>query len=206
VRRPLSRARIIRAALEVIDREGLEALTMRRVAARLGVEAMSLYHHVPSKDAILEGVFDLAVAEAELPKGEVSAADWIRGSAEAFRRLVRDHPRAFPLFTSRPVPLVDVAAAQPMEDGLAAFARLGMTPESAFAAVQAVSLAMLAVGLLESRVALEPHPDVVTKLAELPVDRFPLLSAVLELDIDPELIWSSLVDALVRGLGEPESA
>src|SRR5687768_16340103 len=130
-RRPLSRARILRTALGIVDREGLDALTMRRVAAKLDVEAMSLYHHVPNKDAILDGVYDLVITKAELPKGDVTAEHWIRGTAAAFRRLAHQHPRAVPLFTSRPLPLLDAAAAEPMEAGLAAFARLGMTAEAA---------------------------------------------------------------------------
>ncbi len=203
MRRPLSRARIVAAALEVVDAEGLDALSMRRVAARLGVEAMSLYHHVANKEAIIEGLLDLLVAEADLPRGDVSATEWIRGTAEAFRRLAQMHPKAFPLLTSRPLPLVDPAAAEPLETGLAAFARLGMDPASAYAAVQAVSLSLLSLGMLESQVELNPDTDEASSLADLPEGQFPLLRAVPGLSVDQSLIWSSLVDALVLGLTNP---
>jgi AcrR family transcriptional regulator len=57
---PLSRDRVLDAAIRVADRGGVATITMRRVAQELGVEAMSLYHHVPNKDAILDGVVDRA--------------------------------------------------------------------------------------------------------------------------------------------------
>lgn len=60
-RPPLSRARVLNAAVEVADRDGLEALTMRRLARELGVEAMSLYHHVANKEAILDGAVEVVV-------------------------------------------------------------------------------------------------------------------------------------------------
>ncbi|MDM7855788.1 TetR/AcrR family transcriptional regulator [Cellulomonas alba] len=62
-RAPLTRDRVLRAACELADEDGLDALTMRRLADALGVEAMSLYHHVPNKDAILDGLVELAFAE-----------------------------------------------------------------------------------------------------------------------------------------------
>ena len=68
-RPPLTRERIVRAALELVDRSGLDALTMRRLGAALGVEAMSLYKHVPNKRAILDGIRELLIADfaASLP-------------------------------------------------------------------------------------------------------------------------------------------
>lgn len=62
-KRPLSRERVLRAAVDLADREGIRALTMRRLAEDLGVEAMSLYYHVANKEALLDGVVDLIVAE-----------------------------------------------------------------------------------------------------------------------------------------------
>ena len=78
-RRPLSRERVLQAAIDLADRDGLEALTMRSLATDLGVEAMSLYHHVRNKDALLDGVVDTVVAEinaAVPPLDGVIADDW----------------------------------------------------------------------------------------------------------------------------------
>jgi AcrR family transcriptional regulator len=83
VRTPLSKERVLRAAVELADREGIDALSMRRLAKDLGVEAMSLYNHVANKDEILVGMIDLVTSEVEDPSTE-GGLDWktaIRRSA-----------------------------------------------------------------------------------------------------------------------------
>jgi AcrR family transcriptional regulator len=72
-RKPLNRDRVLRAAIVLADAEGIEALSMRRLAKELGVEAMSLYNHVDNKDEILDGIVDLVASEFDLPSG---AGDW----------------------------------------------------------------------------------------------------------------------------------
>jgi AcrR family transcriptional regulator len=69
---PLSKERVLRAAIAFADEQGIEALSMRKLAKELGVEAMSLYKHVANKDEILAGVLDLVASEIELPDGP----DW----------------------------------------------------------------------------------------------------------------------------------
>ena len=203
MRAPLTPRRIFQAALTVIDEQGAKALTMRRVAASLGVEAMSLYYHVPNKDALVEGVLDLLVAEANLPTGDVDAEQWVTGTAEAFRRMAQAHPRAVPLLLSRPIPMADLAAAEPLEAGLAAFSALGRSAEDGFAAVQIIALSVLALGLLESTVILDP-PIPESRVVELPADRLPLLHAVADLSLDLDRCWETLIGALVRGMTQPE--
>ncbi|MGZ4173277.1 MAG: TetR/AcrR family transcriptional regulator, partial [Solirubrobacteraceae bacterium] len=66
-RAPLNRERVLRAAIALADQGGFESLTMRRLATELGVEAMSLYNHVASKDDLLDGMVDLVFAEIEPP-------------------------------------------------------------------------------------------------------------------------------------------
>jgi AcrR family transcriptional regulator len=104
-RRPgLSRERVLRAALALVDREGLEAVSMRRVGEELGVEAMSLYNHVANKAAMLDGVLEAVLAEMA-PSPAPAAAGW-RGAllsrAVALRAALRAHPNALPLFATRP--------------------------------------------------------------------------------------------------------
>ena len=72
-RTPLSKERVLRAAIELADSEGIEALSMRRLAKELGVEAMSLYNHVANKGEILAGIIDLVAGEFDLPTDE---SDW----------------------------------------------------------------------------------------------------------------------------------
>lgn len=100
-RTPLSRARVLRAAVAVADREGLDALTMRRLGQELGVEAMSLYHHLPNKGAILDGALEVVVDEIVEAVGHVEAAaaadDWraaLRARILAAREVLLRHPWA----------------------------------------------------------------------------------------------------------------
>ncbi len=99
-RTPLSRQRILQAALELVDGGGLEALTMRKLAQALGFEAMSLYNHVANKDDVINGILDLALSETDLPS---APQDWraaIRASAISVHDALRRHPWAPALLMS----------------------------------------------------------------------------------------------------------
>ncbi|MHA6522854.1 TetR/AcrR family transcriptional regulator C-terminal domain-containing protein [Tessaracoccus sp. G1721] len=78
VRMPLSRDRVLSAAMDLVDAEGLSALTMRRLASHLGVEAMSLYHHVPGKEPLLDGLAEALIVEvtAAVAAHAQAADDW----------------------------------------------------------------------------------------------------------------------------------
>lgn len=200
---PLSRERVLRAAFEQGDAEGLESVTMRSVAGRLGVEAMSLYNHVPNKKAMLDGLVDLLVQVAALPTGELTVEQWIRGTATGMRALAQQHPRMVPLFSRRPVPLDDPVSARPFESGLAAFVREGRDVAQGFSAVQGVLLSVLALAQLEATAQSDPVPDNATALAALSAEEFPLLAQVQALDPGLADFWQTLTDALVRGLTSP---
>ena len=79
-RKPLSRERILDTALALVDEEGIEALSMRKLGQALGYEAMSLYNHVANKDDLLDGILDLVLAEME-PPDPAGGLPAIRGSA-----------------------------------------------------------------------------------------------------------------------------
>jgi AcrR family transcriptional regulator len=89
----LTRERVLDAAMAIADREGLDALTMRRLADALGAGAMSVYHHVPSKDAILDGILERVVWEMELPAGSHWRPALKRAAMSAHEALGR-HPWA----------------------------------------------------------------------------------------------------------------
>jgi AcrR family transcriptional regulator len=100
-RLPLSRDRVLRAAVEVADRGGLGALTMRRLGQELGVEAMSLYKHVANKDEILDGLAEIVVGEIELP---APGEDWrpaMRRRATSARAVFARHSWAASVLESR---------------------------------------------------------------------------------------------------------
>ena len=93
-RTPLSRRRVLEAALTLADASGLEAVTMRRLGDELGFEAMSLYRHVASKEDLLGGMLDLVLDEWRLPDGRQEWTRAIRGSARSVHDALRRHPWA----------------------------------------------------------------------------------------------------------------
>lgn len=101
-RRSLSRARILEAALRLADDEGLDALTMRRLAGDLGVAPMALYTHFRHKDELLGGLLDLLAGQVQIP--DPGAADWqgeLAGLARSIRRQLLAHPAFVPLVANK---------------------------------------------------------------------------------------------------------
>lgn len=100
-RQPLSRDRVLEAALRLVDKAGVESLSMRGLAGTLGVEAMSLYKHVANKDEVLDGLVDLVVAEIELPPAGQEWRSAMRQRAISARQVFLRHPWAAVLVESR---------------------------------------------------------------------------------------------------------
>lgn len=130
-REPLSRARIAAAALALIDAEGLDALSMRRLGHALGVEAMSLYNHVRNKDDLLVAVSDVLYTEllASYPPPE---GDWrARGRAmvHAWWGVASRHPHAWPLVAERP--FTDGVGAAVFAESLRIFVDMGLGERAA---------------------------------------------------------------------------
>lgn len=124
-RTPLSRDRVLRAALDLVDREGVDALTMRRLGRELGVEAMSLYGYVDSKEDLIEGVVEQVFRQMPLiVPGPGRWQDRLRRHAGAYRSVLLDHPNAVRLVARRPL----------TTDGIAAFV------DSALAELRAMGL------------------------------------------------------------------
>jgi AcrR family transcriptional regulator len=133
----LSRPAIFAAGVRLIDRDGPAGLTMRALAAELGVEAMSLYRHVDGREALLDGVAADLMGEIE-PRGP--SADWaeaVRGFARSDRGLARNHPQAFMFVGLRA--LDSPGALQPVEDLLASLRGAGFTPARAVAAYRVIA-------------------------------------------------------------------
>lgn len=101
---PLTRDRVLSAAMEIADKEGLAAATMRRIAQALGVEAMSLYYHVANKDELLDGMVDRVFAEVELPSHDVDWRTAMRHRANSQRAAMIRHPWAISVMESRTSP------------------------------------------------------------------------------------------------------
>jgi AcrR family transcriptional regulator len=135
-RAPVNPERTLEVALAVADSEGLQAVTMRRLARELGVEAASLYHHVDGKGQILDGLVDLVAAEIELVD---SATDWresIAQRARQTREVVRRHPWAVSLMASRTTP--GPATLRLLEAGIRSFREGGFSVVLAAHAISTV--------------------------------------------------------------------
>ena len=103
-RAPLSKERVLRAAVELADRGGLDSLTMRKLADELGVGVMSLYYYVPNKDELITGMVDIVFSEIELPPVD---SDWktaMRQRARSTREVLNRHRWAVGLMESRAMP------------------------------------------------------------------------------------------------------
>ena len=127
----LSRSQIVAAAIGLIDREGLDAFSMRRLGADLGVDPMAVYHHVPNKaalfDAIVDEVWAMTSPEAPRPGGgwrEIAASSFV-----ALRRVLLAHPRLVAILGSRPIVTPHMLALT--ERSLDWLADAGLAPASA---------------------------------------------------------------------------
>src|SRR5262245_27250699 len=124
-RTPLSRERVLRVALELVDREGVEALSMRRLGRELGVEAMSLYGYVASKQDLVEGVVEQVFRQMPLiAPGPGMWQDRVRRHAGTYRAVLLAHPHVVPLVGGRP--LVTDGTAAFVDSALAELCAIGL--------------------------------------------------------------------------------
>jgi TetR/AcrR family tetracycline transcriptional repressor len=134
--RRLSRAAIVEEGLRIVDRDGIEALTMRRLAAALGVNPMSIYHHLPGKAAVLSGLVEQVFSQMGVSP-PADGAGWqerLKEAARAYRRVLRAHPNLALQVVSDTSAVADVvvAAGEPFYQ---AFDQAGLPPRAVFEAV-----------------------------------------------------------------------
>ena len=199
-RRPLSRRRVLEAAVRFADREGLGSLTMRRLGAELGVEAMSLYNHVPNKGALLDGMVEVLLGEVEIPPRSKDWEERVRDGYRAFRRLAHEHPNVFPLLVERPPETMD--GVWLVEEFLQTLREAGFGAEEALHAFRSLSSYTFGYAMAEIRgFALEPDGSRLGARALSP-EEFPNLcelGARLE-RVDHEAEFEFGLDLLLSGL------
>ncbi len=207
-REPLSRERVIAAALKVMDEEGAEAVTMRRVGRELGVEAMSLYNHVRDKEDLLDGITELVLSEFRF---ESTGGDWMedaRAASHGWRRILRAHPNVVRLLVERKHPMTSAESLWPVEVALQILRRAGLTQDDAIHAFHSFGGYIFGSVLMEVAHVSPVHPqaDPVDAAYELrrmlPADRFPQLSELLPalLGCDDEETFDFGLDLLLEGL------
>jgi AcrR family transcriptional regulator len=174
-RTPLSRERILRAALAIADEGGETALTMQAIGRSLGVEAMSLYRHVRNKDDLLDGLVDLVFEEIELP---ADRSDWrtaIRARAVSARAALRRHPWAIRLLESRTSP--GPANLRSHDEALAVLLQAGFSATSATHAYNLLDSYVLGFALQEANLPFATADEIAEigpeLLAQVPVDEYP---------------------------------
>src|SRR5213083_1777244 len=204
-REHLTRERVIDAALAVMDSEGLDAVSMRRVAREVGVEAMSLYNHVRDKDDLLQGVCERIMASFEFPEGYTDWVERAKAGARSWRDMLRAHPDLVRLFAEMHGPAPSSPESlRPTEFALTMFREGGLSDRDAVQAFHAFGgyiqgFVMMEGGTIENPEHVKGKEDLA---ASLPVDEFPVLAAVshyfAECDGDEQFEFG--LDLMIRGL------
>ena len=190
---------IASAALELADRQGLSALSVRGVARHLGVEPMSIYHYFAGKEALLDAVWDEVLSEGRLSPQHPADSwqEYLRATAHQYRHALRAHPNVLTLMlgrgarTARSLDLVQAAIAGLADRGVPLLLALDMT--------NVVSLFALAHTISEHR------PDADTAPPAIDPGRHRLLLEVIGLSMaqspaaDDDRRFTETVDALIRG-------
>ena len=143
----LSRARILATALELVDQDGLEALTMRRLADQLRVDPMSIYNHVDGKDALLDGLADALWDQVEAPGRDSDWKEAFRLLATSLRNLAHAHPHAYSLLFSRGV--LPEPALRAFDASLGALERAGLDRQAAAEMLRTLLSYAVGYGMLE---------------------------------------------------------
>ena len=178
-RQPLTRDRILRAAVDLADREGIESLSMRKLAQELDVVPMALYRHVANKDEMLDGMVDVVVGEIDPPE---TGPDWkttIRRRILSARRMLRRHPWAAQVIESRTEPTPSVIGY--FDDMIGLFLAGGFSIELTHHALHAMGSRLL--GFTQELFDDTPDvdPEVEAEMYRAMADRYPNIGALVEI-------------------------
>ncbi|HET6654253.1 MAG TPA: TetR/AcrR family transcriptional regulator [Nocardioides sp.] len=210
----LTRQQVLLAAVELADRDGLASLSMRSLARHVGVEAMSLYHHVANKEALLDGMVDVVFSEMHLPRTDGDWADEMRKRSASGREALTRHRWAIGLMDSRSAPGPDTLR---HHDAVLGCLRAGGFPvrlaAHAFAVLDAYLYGFM---VQELSLPLPSGTDIAALadqiLASMPVDSLPHLAELTrEVVLKPGYAFGDefefglelVLDGLTRRLAEP---
>ena len=173
----ITRHRILEAALEIIDGDGVEGLSMRRLGKALDRDPMTLYRHAPNKAAVLDGVAEMVLGQLEV---DTDDGDWItqlRTVAHRFRRLALDHPQVVPLLVTRPLStplgMRPLGTLKPLEDILSLLVSAGFTAPGALHVYRAL-FGFLHGHVLDELQELVERPEETDDLLRLGLHRLPV--------------------------------
>jgi AcrR family transcriptional regulator len=199
----VTRDRVLAAALEIVDRDGVDGLSMRRLADAVGRDPMVIYRHVPNKAAVLDGVAEVVFAQLSV---DATDTDWIaqlRTVAREFRRLALVHPRAVPLLVTRPLAtplgLRPRAVVRPLEDILALLTAAGFSGGDALHIYRAL-FGLLYGHILNELQEIVERPDETDEVLRLGLHRLPIAEFPLLRQLAPILAAYDGAAELERGL------
>ena len=179
----ITREMMLAAALEIIDRDGADGLTMRRLARALDRDPMILYRHAPNKAALLDGVAETVLTQLEVDSADPDWNAQLRAIARRYRQLALAHPHVVPLLVTRPLatPLAlrPPGTLRPLEDILALLTHAGFSGPDALHIYRAL-FGFLHGHVLNELQELVDNPDETDDLLRLglyrlPITQFPLL-------------------------------
>lgn len=174
---PLTRELVLRAALEIIDRDGVDGLSMRRLGQALGRDPMALYRHAANKAALLDGVAELVLDQLTVDTTDDDWAGELRAVAHAYRNLALTHPNVVPLLVTRPLatPLAlrPLGTLRPLEAVLDLLTRAGFTDIDALHIYRSL-FGFLHGHVLDELQELVDNPEETDDLLRLGLHRLPL--------------------------------
>jgi AcrR family transcriptional regulator len=182
----VTREVMLAAALEIIDRDGADQLTMRRLARALDRDPMILYRHAPNKAALLDGVAETVLAQLEVDSADPDWTAQLRAIARRYRQLALAHPHVVPLLVTRPLatPLAlrPPGTLRPLEDILTLLTHAGFSGPDALHIYRAL-FGFLHGHVLNELQELVDNPDETDDLLRLglhrlPITQFPLLRSL----------------------------
>jgi AcrR family transcriptional regulator len=219
----VSRSRILQAALGIIDRDGVDGLSMRRLSEEVGRDPTVLYRHVSNKAALLDGISEVVLGELRVDTTDRDWAAQLRAVAHDFRRLALEHPHVVPLLVTRPLAtplgLRPPGMLRPLEDVLTLLVSVG------FSGVDALHIYRVLFGFLYGHVLTElqevverpEETDDVLRLGlhRLAITEFPQVRALAsalgsydgaaELDRGLDLLFIGLTATVTPPDGSPAS-
>ena len=172
----MSRERVLRAAIAFADANGVESLSMRKLARELGVEAMTLYYYVTSKNDLLEGMTDIVAAEIELPPEDLDWKTATRRRALSAHDVLARHHWASMLWMRV---MVGPARIRYMDSALGVYRRAGLSPQTTELAFHSVENHIVGYTIQEVNFPLESEDlaaEAKSFLDKLPADEFPHLA------------------------------
>jgi TetR/AcrR family tetracycline transcriptional repressor len=200
----LSRPRILEAALRLVDQDGLEALTMRRLADELKVDPMSTYNHVDGKEALLDGLAELLWNEIEEPDPQEPWQGQLRAFAVSMRALAHAHPNAYGLLLGRGI--LPAPALERIGAALGALEQAGLSRERAAQLIRMLIAYAAGYAMLELSSAPAPCATplelIVSLTRTLPKDAPAHLVEVAQsmVDCDMDLQFNLGLDLILSGL------